>query len=257
MKIKSSIQEVLPSLGTVTLFLKYASSQAMIDDYSEVIKQGGIEYKSAEALSQLASRILEEDVPVEDFINSTDDSLDKISKQMKERDESLTMFEKYLKMNKGEVEDFYKEWKQVADKQWIHSVAVVSSFSILNNFINYALDGKVVVIEEVFEKEYFKAYLQGVKSYKLFPSNIFALTRRVLRITSKLLYEFLKKRTVKYYKEGANINESWIKLQTALLPLSLSYSEIERLFEESKELEDLGFMEQAEKMLNDIKKDGK
>lgn len=249
MKIKSSIQEVLPSLGTVTLFLKYASSQAMIDDYSEVIKQGGIEYKSAEALSQLASRILEEDVPVEDFINSTDDSLDKISEQMKERDESLTMFEKYLKMNKGEVEDFYKEWKQVADKQWIHSVAVVSSFSILNNFINYALG--------LIEKEYFKAYLQGVKSYKLFPSNIFALTRRVLRITSKLLYEFLKKRTVKYYKEGANINESWIKLQTALLPLSLSYSEIERLFEESKELEDLGFMEQAEKMLNDIKKDGK
>lgn len=249
MKIKSSIQEVLPALGTVTLFLKYASSQAMIDDYSEVIKQGGIEYKSAEALSQLASRILEEDVPVEDFINSTDDSLDKISKQMKERDESLTMFEKYLKMNKGEVEDFYKEWKQVADKQWIHSVAVVSSFSILNNFINYALG--------LIEKEYFKAYLQGVKSYKLFPSNIFALTRRVLRITSKLLYEFLKKRTVKYYKEDANINESWIKLQTALLPLSLSYSEIERLFEESKELEDLGFMEQAEKMLNDIKKDGK
>lgn len=249
MKIKSNIQEVLPALGTVTLFLKYASSQAMIDDYSEVIKQGGIEYKSAEALSQLASRILEEDVPVEDFINSTDDSLDKISEQMKERDESLTMFEKYLKMNKREVEDFYKEWKQVADKQWIHSVAVVSSFSILNNFINYALG--------LIEKEYFKAYLQGVKSYKLFPSNIFALIRRVLRITSKLLYEFLKKRTIKYYKEGANINESWIKLQTALLPLSLSYSEIERLFEESKELEDLGFMEQAEKMLNDIKKDGK
>nr|DAF21701.1 MAG TPA: hypothetical protein [Caudoviricetes sp.] len=238
MKIKSNIQEVLPALGTVTLFLKYASSQAMIDDYSEVIKQGGVEYKSAEALSQLASRILEEDVPVEDFINSTDDSLDKISEQMKKRDESLTMFEKYLKMNKREVEDFYKEWKQVADKQWIHSVAVVSSFSILNNFINYALG--------LIEKEYFKAYLQGVKSYKLFPSNIFALTRRVLRITSKLLYEFLKKRTVKYYKEGANINESWIKLQTALLPLSLSYSEIERLFEESKELEDLGFMEQAE-----------
>ena len=249
MKIKSSIQEVLPALGTVTLFLKYASSQAMIDDYSEVIKQGGVEYKSAEALSQLASRILEEDVPVEDFINSTDDSLDKISEQMKERDESLTMFEKYLKMNKREVEDFYKEWKQVADKQWIHSVAVVSSFSILNNFINYTLG--------LIEKEYFKVYLQGVKSYKLFPSNIFALTRRVLRITSKLLYEFLKKRTVKYYKEGANINESWIKLQTALLPLSLSYSEIERLFEESKELEDLGFMEQAEKILNDIKKDGK
>ena len=249
MKIKSNIQEVLPALGTVTLFLKYASSQAMIDDYSEVIKQGGVEYKSAEAFSQLASRILEEDVPVEDFINSTDDSLDKISEQMKERDESLTMFEKYLKMNKGEVEDFYKEWKKVADKQWIHSVAVVSSFSILNNFINYALG--------LIEKEYFKAYLQGVKSYKLFPSNIFALTRRVLRITSKLLYEFLKKRTIKYYKEGANINESWIKLQTALLPLSLSYSEIERLFEESKELEDLGFMEQAEKMLNDIKRDGK
>jgi hypothetical protein len=249
MKIKSSIRDVLPALGAVTLFLKYVSSQAMIDDYSEIIKRGGVEYKSAEALSKLASKILEEDVPVEDFINTTDESLDKISEQMKERDESLGMFETYLKLNKKEVEDFYKEWKQVADKQWIHSVAVVSSFSILNNFINYALG--------LIEKEYFKVYLQGVKSYKLFPSNIFALTRRVLRITSKLLYEFLKKRTIKYYKQGANINESWIKLQTALLPLSLSYSEIERLFEESKELEDLGFIEQAEKMLNDIKRDGK
>ena len=138
---------------------------------------------------------------------------------------------------------FFRNPKRITPKNDQHIIAPV--------------DGKVVVIEEVFEKEYFKAYLQGVKSYKLFPSNIFALTRRVLRITSKLLYEFLKKRTVKYYKEGANINESWIKLQTALLPLSLSYSEIERLFEESKELEDLGFMEQAEKMLNDIKKDGK
>lgn len=227
MKIKNNIREVLPALGTVTLFLKYASSQAMIDDYSEVIKQGGVEYKSAEALSQLASRILEEDVPVEDFINSTDDSLDKISEQMKERDESLGMFETYLKLNKKEVEDFYKEWKQEAEKQWIHSVAIVSSFSILNNFINHTMG--------LVDKGYFKIYLQGIKNYKLFPSNIFALTRKVLRFTSKLLYEFLRKQIEKYYKEGADIDANWISLQISLLPLSFSHSEIEQLFKEMKE----------------------
>lgn len=227
MKIKSSIREVLPALGAVTFFLKYASSQAMIDDYSEIIKQGGVEYKSAEALSELASKILEEDIPVEDFINTTDESLDKISEQMKERDESLRMFETYLKMNKKEVEDFYKEWKQEAGKQWLHSVAVVSSFSILNNFINHTMG--------LVDKGYFKIYLQGIKNYKLFPSNIFALTRKVLRFTSKLLYEFLKKQIEKHYREGVDINKNWIMLQTSLLPLSFSYSEIEQLFKEMKE----------------------
>nr|DAV67810.1 MAG TPA: hypothetical protein [Caudoviricetes sp.] len=227
MKIKSSIRDVLPALGAVTLFLKYASSQAMIDDYSEIIKQGGVEYKSAEALSKLASKILEEDIPVEDFINTTDESLDKISEQMKERDEILKMFETYLKMNKKEVEDFYKEWKQEAEKQWFHSVAVVSSFSILNNFINYTMG--------LVDKEYFKIYLQGIKNYKLFPSNIFALTRKVLRFTSKLLYEFLKKQIEKYFEEGTDIDINWIRLQTSLLPLSFSHSEIERLFKEMEE----------------------
>nr|DAS39929.1 MAG TPA: hypothetical protein [Caudoviricetes sp.] len=227
MKIKSSIRDVLPALGAVTLFLKYVSSQAMIDDYSEIIKRGGVEYKSAEALSKLASKILEEDVPVEDFINTTDESLDKISEQMKERDESLGMFETYLKLNKKEVEDFYKEWKQEAEKQWIHSVAIVSSFSILNNFINHTMG--------LVDKGYFKIYLQGIKNYKLFPSNIFALTRKVLRFTSKLLYEFLRKQIEKYYKEGADIDANWISLQISLLPLSFSHSEIEQLFKEMKE----------------------
>lgn len=227
MKIKSSIRDVLPALGAVTLFLKYVSSQAMIDDYSEIIKRGGIEYKSAEALSKLASKILEEDVPVEDFINTTDESLDKISEQMKERDESLGMFETYLKLNKKEVEDFYKEWKQEAEKQWIHSVAIVSSFSILNNFINHTMG--------LVDKGYFKIYLQGIKNYKLFPSNIFALTRKVLRFTSKLLYEFLRKQIEKYYKEGADIDANWISLQISLLLLSFSHSEIEQLFKEMKE----------------------
>ena len=227
MKIKSSIRDVLPALGAVTLFLKYVSSQAMIDDYSEIIKRGGVEYKSAEALSKLASKILEEDVPVEDFINTTDESLDKISEQMKERDESLGMFETYLKLNKKEVEDFYKEWKQEAEKQWIHSVAIVSSFSILNNFINHTMG--------LVDKGYFKIYLQGIKNYKLFPSNIFALTRKVLRFTSKLLYEFLRRQIEKYYKEGADIDANWISLQISLLPLSFSHSEIEQLFKEMKE----------------------
>lgn len=228
----------MTGLLMVGSFFKYVSARNSIEMVSESIQNGDCSVETAEILALIASAVTKQNVTIDEFMESTDERLEKISKYVKERDKSLSSLEKHFGLSKKAVEEFYDLWCKTYPKMTSGiggSSVVVCTDGLLNGLFVY-LYGEST-------KEEFEAFVKRFKSNPLIPNDILRRVRKMVFLTARLfskyieelvandiLFEIIKDKTGTEQEDKPNFDRFKVVIASkSLFHISKTYSEIKDL----------------------------
>lgn len=194
--IYTKYQTMDTSVGLLLIsgFLKYVSEMESIQVNSEALARGGISLEAAEKFSDIFSEVTGEHVPINEFMKSSDEYLERISEHIKERDSVVKSIRNNFGINKEELDVIVKDWKEALKEQDSKGgFPFEMNVLILSNIGHNVINSYVAYLNDLNEKERLKRSIEVVKSVSLLPKNILAKIRRVVHITAKVIEKNIMK----------------------------------------------------------------
>lgn len=194
--IYTKYQTMDTSVGLLLIsgFLKYVSEMESIQVNSEALARGGISLEAAEKFSDIFSEVTGEHVPINEFMKSSDEYLERISEHIKERDSVVKSIHNNFGINKEELDTIVKDWKEALKEQDSKGgFPFELNMLVLSNIGHNVINSYVAYLNDLNEKERLKRSIEVIKTVSLLPKNILAKIRRVVHITAKVIEKNIMK----------------------------------------------------------------